>query len=500
MNKKEALKIYNSQNEKIRAYELVMNTTAYDKMTVAPKDGNAYCNRMMAIIEGELYNLKTAGEYVDAILYLSNEDLGEVGNRDIYLAKKSLDEILKFSKEEIMEFTLAQMDGNDAWYKAKMDKDYKEFESYLLKLIELSKKKALRRNPDIKAYDLFLDDYEEGMNMRKYDHFFSLIKKELLPLIKKIDKKKGFIDDSFLYRYYPADKQALFMKDIMDYLGYDKSWGYMGLTEHPFTISMSRNDVRVTTNYDEHNITAAIFSVIHECGHAFYEHQVDPKYDKFMFLHNMSSGMHESQSRFFENYLARRKSFFKLLYPKLQEYFPENLSDVSLDEFMRAVSVSKCSLIRTEADELTYPIHILIRYELEKDIFAGKADLNKLDQLWNEKYKKYLGIEAGDASEGILQDIHWSDGSYGYFPTYALGSAIGAQLIHKMEKDLDVDALLEKGKFNKITKYLKDNVQHYGALYSFEEILKKATGEEFNPQYYIDYLKNKYGKIYEIKQ
>lgn len=500
MNRQEAMKIYREFNEKIHAYQLVLYTTSFDRLTVAPRGGSEYRNRMLTIIEGELYSLQTDPKYVEAILFLSKEKLGLERDRDIYLAKKSLEDILKFTKEETMEFSKAQMDSYDAWYEAKNSDSYEIFRPHLMKLIELSKKRLHKRDPKKNPYDIALDDYEEGMDRKQYDRFFALIRKELLPLIRKIDKKKGFIDDSFLYRYYPAHRQALFMKEVMKYLGYSSEWGYLGETEHPFTNGISRNDVRITTNYDEHNITAAIFSVIHECGHAFYEHQVDPKYDDYPYLHYISSGMHESQSRFFENYLGRSRSFFKLLYPKLQQLFPENLKDVSLDEFIRAANVSECSLIRTEADELTYPIHIMIRYELEKEIFAGKADLGRLDRLWDEKYQKYLGIHADKASEGILQDVHWADASFGYFPTYALGSAIGAQIFRKMKEDLDVDMLLEKGKFKKITDYLKKNIQHYGALYSYDEILLKATGEHFDPKYYIEYLKDKYGSLYEVKR
>jgi len=499
MNKKQALKIYRDQNEKIAAYGLMLATAGFDRMTIAPVGGAPYRNRMLSIIQGELFELETDKDYVQAILTLSETDLGEVGNRDISLAKKSLEDVLKFTKEETMEYSYALMNAYDAWYKAKTSENYEIFRPHLMKLIEMTKYRAKKRDPKKDPYDLLLDDFEEGMNRQKYDEFFSLIREELLPLIKKIDKKKGYIDDSFLYKYYPAEKQALFMKDAMKYLGFSSDWGYMGTTEHPFTSGFSKNDVRVTTNYDEHNVTAAIYSLIHECGHAFYEHQVDAKYEKYPHIRNMSSGMHESQSRFFENYLGRRRSFFVKLYPRLQELFPENLGNVSLDDFIKAANVSKCSLIRTDADELTYPVHILIRYELEKEIFSGKADLDKLDQLWDEKYEKYLGIKAQKPSDGILQDVHWSEAYIGYFPTYALGSAIGAQLFHKMKEDLDVDALLEKGQFKKITDYLHKNVQHDGALYTFEQIVKRATGEDFDPHYYIDYLKEKYKALYNIK-
>ncbi|MBQ2509446.1 MAG: carboxypeptidase M32, partial [Erysipelotrichaceae bacterium] len=285
MNKKEALKIYNEQIEKIRAYSLMMATVSFDRSTVAPSKGNDYRNRMMSIISGEAFAIETDPKFIEAVLYLSKLDLGETANRDIALAKKELEDTIKFTKEESMAYALASMEGYDSWYKAKTTDDYSVFEPKLLNLIELTKQRAHKRKPEMKAYNVMLDDFEEGMNTERYDEFFALIKKELLPLIKKIDKKKDYINDSFLYKYYPAEKQAIFMKEVLKYLGFDRSWGYMGETEHPFTSGFSRNDVRITTNYDEHNVAGAVFSTVHESGHAFYEHQVDPKYDRYLFLH-----------------------------------------------------------------------------------------------------------------------------------------------------------------------------------------------------------------------
>ena len=499
MNKKEALKIYSEYQEKINAYGLLLSTAYYDKDTIAPKKGTAYRNRMLSLIYGEAFEIETDPKYIEAVETLKKIDLGFEKNRDISLASKSLENITKFTKQEAMEFDLACMEATDAWEIAKHNNDYSKFEPHLQKLITMSKQRAQKRNNKISAYDLYLDDYEEGMTMKKYDKFFALIKKELLPLINKVNAKQNEINDSFLYKYYPREKQELFMKELIKFLRFDSSWGYMGVSEHPFTNGFSENDVRITTAYDEHNITACIFSIIHEVGHSYYEHQVASKYQETMIKKMISSGMHESQSRFFENYLGRRKSFWVTLYPKLQKIFPENLKDVSLDDFVRAINVSKSSLIRTDADELTYPIHILIRYEIEKDLFEGNISDSNLNSVWNRKYKEYLGIDVPSDTKGILQDIHWSGASFGYFPTYALGSAIGAQLIKHIETEFDIDDLLSKAKFNKITDYLKKNIQCFGALYDYNTILKKATNEEFNPRYYINYLKEKYKKLYNIK-
>ncbi|MDO5440410.1 MAG: carboxypeptidase M32 [Erysipelotrichaceae bacterium] len=499
MNTKQAIKYYKDHFKKINYYQLMLNTVMYDKETVAPRKGNKERNEAIAYIDGELFSLETEPKFIEAVTQLSKEDLGKELNREIQLANKYLQDIIKFTKEESMAWEMARMESFDAWEKAKHTNNYKLFEPHLIKLINMSKERAKKRNPKISAYDLYLDDYEEGMTMKDYDKFFELIKKELLPLIKQVNANQDKVDDSFLYKYYPKDKQEKFMKDVLHFIGFDKGWGYMGVSEHPFTNGFTENDVRITTAYDEHNITACVFSIIHEVGHAYYEHQVDHKYQGTMIHKMISSGMHESQSRFNENYLGRRKSFWKSLYPKLQKYFPENLADVSLDDFIRAINASKSSLIRTDSDELTYPIHILIRYEIEKGIFEGKIQTKELNKLWNKKYKEYLGIDVPNDTKGILQDVHWSDANFGYFPTYALGSAIGAQLLNTMEKKIKIDELLEKNKFAKIEEYLKDNLQKYGALYDYNSLLKMVTGEKFNPKYYVNYLKNKYKKLYKIK-
>ena len=497
MNKEEMIKKYEEYRERLNAYELMINTVCFDKNTIAPVMGNKYRNQMLNIIVGEAYVIETDPEIIKLVDELSEMDLGEDLNRDVFLTKKSLESVSKFTKEEVMEFNNAFSESFDAWLVAKEKGDYSLFEKHLIKVIEIAKKKAVRRNPEALAYNVMLDDYEEGMTIERYDEFFKLIKEELLPLIKEVDSKKDYIDDSFLYKYYPKDKQALFNERLKEYICFDKSWGYLGQSEHPFTNGLSKNDVRITTNYDEYNIASNIFSVIHEVGHAHYEHNILDKYDGTNIKKYISSGMHESQSRFLENYVGRRKSFWIPLYPYLQELFPENLGAVDLDTFIKTINASKCSLIRTEADELTYPIHILIRYEIEKGLCDGSISCDKLNETWNQKYKEYLGVDVTNDRDGILQDVHWSDASFGYFPTYALGSAFGAQFLATIEKEMDLDNLLENGKFDELVAYLRDHIQFDGALHNYEYILNRATKEDFNPRYYVDYLKNKYTKLYE---
>ena len=492
-------KAYLAYKEKNNAYRLMINTVDFDNQTIAQSMGSDYRENALAIITGESYTIETAAEYVTLIEELSKEDLGLEMNREILLAKRHLDAISCLSKEEVMEWSKLCSISFRHWVEAKKAKNYRLFENDLKELISFSKKIAYKRNPSKDPYDLYLDDFEEGMTKKDYDAFFNLIREELSPLVKKIALKQEEIDDSFLYLNYPIAKQKELSKKLIKFLNFDPSWGVLAISEHPFTSGFSTNDVRVTTAYNEHDISSNIYSIIHEVGHAFYEHQVKLEYEGMNLHTDISSGMHESQSRFFENYIGKRKSFIANIYPELQELFPEQLKDVSLDDFYRAVNHSRPSLIRTDADELTYPLHILVRYEIEKSIFDGTADLDHLDELWANKYEEYLGIRPSDDALGILQDVHWSDASFGYFPTYALGSALGAQLIKAMEKDIDIDKELEKGNFMAISSWLKDKIQRHGALYTFKEAVVNATGEEFNPQYYVDYLKKKYSELYHIE-
>lgn len=499
MTKNEALKIYTKTNEKLNYYNLLIQTASFDKETIAPIKGNEQRNDAMSFMYGEIYDIETSKDYIEAVKTLHDLDLGSDSNRELSLRYKSLQNSIKFSKEETVEFNKLCFEAGDSWLLAKSKGDYKIFESYLKKLVEISIKRAKVKNPKATPYNVQLDDFQDGMDIKQYDKFFDGIKKELLPLIKNIDNKKALIDDSFAKNKFDVDKQRKLSELLLKYLNFNSDWGYLGESEHPFTTNLSKNDCRTTTHYYEDNFISSIYSIIHEVGHAYYDHQIDSKYQGTMIQYGITMGMHESQSRFNENYIGKRKAFWSTLYPKIQKLFPESLKDVSIDDFIKACNKVECSKIRTQADELTYPIHILIRYEIEKDLFSGKLKTKDLNKVWNKKYKEYLGLDIKNDSEGILQDIHWSMGSFGYFPTYALGSAIGAQLLNKMESELDVDKLLETNKYSQIQKWLKDNVQKYGALYDVNTLLKKVTGENFNSKYYINYLKKKYKSLYKIR-
>ena len=273
----------------------------------------------------------------------------------------------------------------------------------------------------------------------------------------------------------------------------------MSETEHPYTTNLHNKDVRITNHYYLNNVESALFSTIHESGHAIYEMGISDQITMSAIGTGVSMGMHESQSRFYENMIGRNPLFWKKVYPKLQETFNEQLKDVTLDDFTLAINHAESSFIRTEADELTYALHIMVRYEIEKKMFMEEMDYDTLPQLWNDLYKEYLGIIPKDDREGILQDMHWAGGMLGYFPSYAIGSAIASQIYSYMQKTTEIEHWIEDGRFDQIKQFLGEHIHQYGCIYSTNEMLERMMGEKFNPQYYVNYLKEKFMKVYELK-
>ncbi len=497
MTKEELLKKYEEWVLKMSAYQMALAIIGVDKQTVAPKAGNEYRDLRTSILSGEAFSIQTDPEMKDVLEALLKEDIDGDTRRAVELYYKEMMNIMSIPKDFFVEHSNLVNESYNAWLEAKTKDDYSIFAPYLAKVIEDSKKIYSYRNSTESLYNQMLDDFEPGMNEEKYDQFFNKVKERLVPLIQKVVNAKQ-VETDFLYQNYPVEDQKAFSKELLKYLHFDEEWGYQNETEHPFTSWTCENDCRTTTKYLPNNLPSAILSTVHEVGHATYEHDIDPKYDGMILSNGVSSGMHESQSRLFENYLGRTVSFWKANYPTLLKYFPKQLEGISVEKYVDAINASTPSLIRTEADELTYPMHILIRYEIEKGLFNGTIPVEKLNETWNKMYKEYLGVDVPNDRDGILQDVHWSDGSFGYFPTYALGSAFSAQFMKAMRKDIDVDKLLENNQFDEIIAWLKEHIHQYGCRYTADEIMLKATGEPFNPDYYLDYLEEKYTKLYNL--
>jgi len=368
----------------------------------------------------------------------------------------------------------------------------------LNRLNELQKKIIECRSNGENPYDILLDDYETGMNMEVYDVFFNKLKAAVVPLLSKIKESNKKIDRSFVNTHVDLDSQKAISKLIAEKLGYHLDRGYIAESTHPFCNGSNKYDVRFTTRYLEDDFLSSLYGVMHESGHAIYEQNVADEIAHTILGAGASMGIHESQSRFYENFLGRSAEFWDAVYDELLKFLPNELQNITAQQFYEAVNVVKSSLIRVEADELTYNLHIMIRYEVERMLFTGDIDVNDLPNIWNKKYEEYLGITPPTNTEGVLQDIHWSFGAFGYFPTYALGSAYAAQIAAHMEKDLDVKGLVKEQDFEAIKEWLGEKIHQYGKIYTPNQLMKKSFGEKFNADYYVDYLTEKYSKLYEL--
>jgi carboxypeptidase Taq len=419
---------------------------------------------------------------------------------EIQETKEGLDKLKKVPMQEYIEYMSLLEESENIWRKAKQKNDYEIFRPTLEKIVAFNRKYVKYVETEkLKGYDVLLDEYEKGMTMKDYDEFFSKIKTELVPFVKKVLDKKLELDDSFNKLSYPKEQQREFFKYLAETLGFNFNKGVLKESEHPFTSGFGTTDVRVTNHYYENDFTSSIFSGIHELGHALYEQQINPELDHTLSGGGGSMALHESQSRFYENIIGRSLDFWKIHFPKLKSVFKKQLRGVKLKDFHKLINRAEASLIRTEADELTYPIHIMIRYDIEKALFAGEIEVKDLPRIWNDKYQEYLGLEVPSDREGILQDIHWAGGSFGYFPTYALGSAYAAQIYKVMNRDFKVLKSLQSGDTKEINAWLKERLHKYGSTKPPKELFRICVGGKFNPKHYIDYLIKKYTKIYELK-
>lgn len=489
--------------KKIKAYNFVCYLISWDSQTEAPDGCFEERAKQMKVLSESNYKLLTSNETIEVVneLYERRNELDEVLKHEITVFKESNDKTKKVPMEEYSELTSLLTTTENIWAKAKEKNDFSMFSPYLKKIINLIKKMIKHIETDkLKGYDILLDEYERGMTRKEYDEFFNLLKSDLVPFVKKVTSKKLDFDDSFFKLIYPKDLQKKFTNYIEDVMCFDKHFGLSKESAHPFTSGFGTTDIRYTNHFYEDNFISSIFSAIHELGHATYEAQVDKNLDDTLSGGGASMAMHESQSRFYENIIGRSEEFWEVLFPTLKDTFPTQLKNVTLDDFIKLINRSENSLIRTEADELTYPIHIMIRYEIEKALFDNEIDVDDLPQVWNKAIKDNLGIDCPSDAMGVLQDVHWAGGSFGYFPTYALGSAYASQIYYSLLKDVNISEALKNGNTKPINDWLKNKIHKFGSSKYPKEILRYATGEDFNPNYYIKYLKEKYSKIYNIEE
>lgn len=497
----ETLEQFKAYLNKLDRYNQVTTQMAWDMYTQTPKKGYGYKIDAITYFSTEAFKLGTSDELGRLYEKMSEPEeynaLSEAMKLTVRRGRKEYEKKKMVPADFYEELVKASNISQKVWEEAKRNSDFDMFCPHLQKMIDMQAKLARYIEPDKEVYDTMIDMYEEGMDSATIDRLFSEMKEALVPLLKKIMEKPE-PDSSIFTGSYDINRQKDVSAYLLSYIGFDKEAGAMAESEHPFTLGFGRSDVRVTNHYYENEAINAMFSAIHEGGHAIFEQGVDEIYEKTAAERIDLLGLHESQSRFYENILGRNINFWKPVYEKVGEYLPK-FQEISLEQFNREINHVKPSFIRTEADELTYNFHIILRYELEKAIFRDGVKARELPALWNDKMEEMLGICPSNAAEGILQDTHWSDGSFGYFPTYLLGTIYDGMFLEAMEKKIgSADDILAEGRISEITDWLHENIHKYGSLRTSLETVREVCGKEITAAPIIRHFTEKYTRIYGL--
>ena len=474
----------------------------WDMETATPKMGTDTMVEMMGALSTKAFEMRTSEkmeQLIDAVLEPSEfEQLDQYMQKAVKEMKKNFEENKRIPVEFHTEYTMHMAKAQEVWRTAKRENNYEAFKPYLEKNISYTKQLYAYIKGEGKGnYDSMLDDYERGMDMATIDKLFDELKEELIPLVKAIVSKPQ-PDRSKFTRSLDVNKQKEFSRYLLEYIGFVFDRGVMAESEHPFTTNIDRNDVRLTNHYYENDFLNAAFSIIHEGGHGIYEQNVHGRFEHTPLSECSYMGLHESQSRMFENVLGRNINFWKPVMPKFYELFPE-MSDVTVEELYREVNRVQNGLVRIDSDEVTYCFHIILRYELEREMFNGNVSVDDLPKHWADKMEEYLGIRPETDAEGVMQDTHWSGGMFGYFPSYLLGSIYDGMFLEKIEEELgNVDTILAEGRIKDITKWLNEKIHTYGRYREPKEVIQAVCGKELSVKPLIKYFKEKYTDIYGL--
>jgi carboxypeptidase Taq len=468
----------------------------WDHETKMPPLGAPARAEQRATLAQLRHGLATAPEL--GVLLAELEEFEQDHERDsfeasvIRVARRDYEKELRVPGELRAEMTRAESLGYQAWLKARAAADFELFRPHLERRIPLLHDYVACHAPYEDAYDVLLDDHEPGMRTADVAAVFALLKEELVPLVAGI---REVVDDSCLHGDFPTDRQREFSLAVLACWGMDDQAWRLDDTVHPFATALSESDIRLTTRFDRRNLLG-VLSCLHEFGHGLYDRQIDERYARTPLQEGASSGFHESQSRLWENIVGRRLSTWCFFYPRLQQTFPERFADVSLEEFHRAINRVAPGVSRLDADEVTYPLHIILRFELEREMLAGDVTPADLPEAFDAKLREYLGIEPSGVVDGVLQDVHWADSGFGYFPSYALGNVISVQLWGRATSDLpDLDRDFERGDFNALREWLGEHVHHWGRVLESPELLERVVGGPLDPDPYLAYLRAKVASL-----
>lgn len=487
----------------------VMNTLTWDARTQMPAQGAVTRGHQLATLS-RIAQEKFTNPAMEQLLEraakdVQRDDPDSYRVRAVRSAREAFELLRRIPAALVGELAAYKAVAGPAWEEAKANNDFAHFAPHVATMVRLNRELASAIGYTEHPYDAMLLQFEPGMTAAQLTALFAELKAVILPLLERI-KARGPQGADFLYQSYPAERQRAFGLEIAQLFGYDLGRGRLDVSAHPFEISFTRQDVRMTTRYQTNYLPGAIFGIFHETGHALYEQGVDPALTRsalttdFLNLYAVggaSFGTHESQSRLWENQVGRSRAFWERHYARLQHYFPDQLSDVDVDAFYRAVNRVMPSLIRVEADEVTYNLHIMLRAEIEMGLMDGTMAVEELPEIWNARCQAYLGLTPPTDTQGVLQDIHWSTGYIGSFPTYTIGNVMSAQFMQAARRDVaGLDDALAAGDYQPLLAWLTEHIYRHGRAYTPEELLVRATGGGLDAGPYLAYLQHKYGELY----
>jgi carboxypeptidase Taq len=476
---------------------------AWDEETYMPQAGVAHRAEQQALLAGLLHDRATdprLGELLAAVEgsdLVADPDSAEAVN--VRELRRLYDRAMRLPRSLVEEFARITSVAQREWVTAHEKSDWSLFQTWVEKIVTLKRAEAAALRPGDDLYETMLDEYEPGITVRQVTALFDALRGELVELVGAIRTSPRRPDLSVLHRIYPLDRQRQFGEAVAAAIGFDFRRGRLDTSPHPFFTGLGPDDYRITTRFSLHEFGDGLFGILHEVGHALYEQGLDPSAYGLPMGESVSVGVHESQARLWENTVGRSLPFWRHFYPQARRLFPEALQDVSLDEFYFAINHVAPSLNRARADEVTYNLHILIRFELERALVAGDLDAADVPDAWNEQYRRYLGVNPADDAEGCLQDGHWGDGLIGYFPTYTLGNLFAAQLFDRVSTDLgDLDDDFSRGRFGRLLGWLQKRVYRHGRRYPAARLIEHATGAPPDHHLLLTALRRKYGELYEL--
>ncbi len=473
----------------------------WDQQTYMPSGGAEARGNQLALLGRLAHECGTSpelGKLLDELKpYAASLDPDSDDARLVKVAARTYDKATRVPSRHIVEFVQVTTLGQQAWVEARQKSDFSIFQPHLEKIVALRQEYASFFPNFDHPYDALLDDFEPGMKTAEVKVIFESLRPKQVELIKAIAAQPP-VDDSFLHQPFDEKKQWSFGEEVITKFGYDWKRGRQDKAAHPFTTEFGINDVRITTRVEPNFLNPMLFGTMHECGHALYGQGAAPELERTGLEAGASLAVHESQSRMWENLVGRSLPFWEHFYPRLQEVFPQ-LAGIPLEKFYQGINKVQPSLIRVEADEATYNLHIMLRLEIEIALLEGKVAVKDLPALWNAKMQEYLGVIPPNDAMGVLQDIHWSGGSIGYFSTYALGNLISVQLWEKINQDIpDLTDQIRAGKFGFLLGWLHEKIHRHGAKFEPQELVQKVTGSKIDPAAYIRYLTKKFGEIYGL--